>query len=790
MRSMRHANPLVDVRRPRHNEQLGLNPPGFIWKPLDGVDRYRLQVARHRAFADCAVDVEVRVAGRRTLHLLDQPLAVGRWFWRWGAGEKWSQVFAFTILPDAADARLGSATELAARLGPNPRAMTPPGGPDALRLQWAGEKADRVAGVLQDADELLKLDPELAEPPFLPDERSHDYNVVHVPWRKAMQDTRSFCTVSARLAFAYLVSGRRQYADAVAARLDSLAAWDPDGSTSISHNDEPHMAVMDGAILAFDWVADAIEGERLARIVRHLGRRSENTYRWLLENRNYGIDRFDSHSGRMLGFLGQAGISLMGHDQRAAQWLGYVLELMVAMYPAWGLHEGGWGEGFSYCSAYMRWNLQFVYSVKTALGLDLYRKPFYRNHARWWAMACPEYSPQTPFGDGGDTRGPGGGVPLGNAAVIAGHLGLVQGDPAVVDYSVRCIERGRNRPGGHGVSTGNANLAFTPLDLSPLLTLPDAAGGSRRKKLPRAEVFHDVGYVAMRSDPTDAANDIALAFKSSPYGPISHSHGDQNCLMLWAFGEPLLIRTGYYTGYSNPHHHNWVRQTKAHNGVTVSGVGQWVRCDNAGGRIAAFARKPDHAIVCGDASGSYGQRVSLFHRHVLFVDYRYFLVVDDLAAPVPTTYEFHLHALEPMAVDHAVRAAQVRHGRATLDVRFLCPLDMRLYASEGFDPPNDDPGFTDLPTQYHLRAATVPPLSAARSAMLLIPNREQSPEPIDVQPLAAESCFGARVARGGVVDELRIAVAGSTIAAAGTDRPAIALWLRDGNPRAALHRPR
>jgi hypothetical protein len=134
MRSMRHPNPLVDVRRPRNRETVGVNPPGFIWKALDGVREYRLQICRDRTFAGPTL-LSVTARGERTLFVPRQPLEAGRWYWRWGANGAWSQVFSFEVLADAAEIRIGSAEELVAQLGEHPRAMVRRGGLGALRAR-------------------------------------------------------------------------------------------------------------------------------------------------------------------------------------------------------------------------------------------------------------------------------------------------------------------------------------------------------------------------------------------------------------------------------------------------------------------------------------------------------------------------------------------------------------------------------------------------------------------------------------------------------------------------------
>jgi hypothetical protein len=249
--------------------------------------------------------------------------------------------------------------------------------------------------------------------------------------------------------------------------------------------------------------------------------------------------------------------------------------------------------------------------------------------------------------------------------------------------------------------------------------------------------------------------------------------------VLSAFGEPLLIRTGYYTGYGSAHHQNWVRQTKAHNGVTVGGVGQWVGNPAAGGRIIGFRRSRDFAYVSGDASRAYGDRLSRCHRHVLFVDHRYFLILDDLASPVETTFEFHLHSVEKMTVREKEKQVGVSCGGARLDVEVLSELDMRFYLGDVFDPPNDDPQDLALPTEWHLRAATVPVVKAVRVAMLLIPRRESSPETFQVTRCAGDGWFGARVASADHVDEFLIATGDAPLPYQGQQLESFALWARD-----------
>ena len=648
----------------------------------------------------------------------------------------------------------------------------------------------------------------MPEPPFLP-LRSEDYNKAHVIWRKAMNDSRAFCAGAHHLAFAYLVTGDRRFAEAVAKRLDSLSRWNPDGSTTIQHNDEPHMSVINWCPFAFDWTFDALDAGRRERFVAHLARRADNTLAHL-ERLRYEINPISNHAGRMLPFLGNCALALAGHHERAGVWLRYVLEQMVSMYPAWGAEAGGWAQGFSYGGAYVRWGLEFVFALRTALGVDLYRKPFFRSHGRFYALCLPPYAWQNPFGDGGERD-----FAKTHAALITRHLAAMTGDEAVARYAAQ-VESGLKEPidadplvvlaeaDAVGVaqpppaesSLAGAGVAQAPLGENPRGE-PSPAAASSLSSHPRAgaphtphtsECFADVGWVAMRRNLDDPEDDIALVLKSSPYGPISHSHGDQNSIALSAWGKPLLIRTGYYTGYGSPHHHNWIRQTKAHNSVTVGGVGQWLDCFDAVGRIAAFKRGREFAYACGDASAAYGDRMTRFHRHVLFIGRRYFLIVDDLASAVGTTFDWHLHSFERMEMDESHKHVRIAREGATLDVDFVTDWDLRFTRTDAFDPPNDDVEQGPYPAQWHFRATTVPVSRRARVGMLLIPNRTGNPDAFRVERSCEEGRLRARVEHAGVADEFLIATADAPIRYDGTESPALALWVRGGKVKLAIAR--
>lgn len=83
--------------------------------------------------------------------------------------------------------------------------------------------------------------------------------------------------------------------------------------------------------------------------------------------------------------------------------------------------------------------------------------------------------------------------------------------------------------------------------------------------------FQDVGWVAMHHRMEEPQEHIMMLAKSSRYGSVSHSHGDQNAFLLHAFGEPLAIESGYYVAFNSTMHMQWRRQTRSKNVILIDG---------------------------------------------------------------------------------------------------------------------------------------------------------------------------------------------------------------------------
>jgi hypothetical protein len=229
--------------------------------------------------------------------------------------------------------------------------------------------------------------------------------------------------------------------------------------------------------------------------------------------------------------------------------------------------------------------------------------------------------------------------------------------------------------------------------------------------LPRARLFGDVGVLMTHSAIARPGDNVRLAFRSSPYGGHGHAHADQNSFHVIAYGEDLLLDSGYYPAFDNaePHRLKWAVQTKAHNTVLVDGTGQSWGDARGYGRIAHYEHTDDYTYVVGAAERAYREvPLSRFDRHLLWLpgtDVETFVIVDDLAAEGgrPRRYDWLLHAARRMEIDPGARTVTVRGERGTAEIRFLAPSTLSFHQHDQFDAPARIPGAADpLPNQWHL----------------------------------------------------------------------------------------
>lgn len=176
-------------------------------------------------------------------------------------------------------------------------------------------------------------------------------------------------------------------------------------------------------------------------------------------------------------------------------------------------------------------------------------------------------------------------------------------------------------------------LAFYRPDLAARATPP--AGSPTR-------FLTDGGYGMFRSDWAPDANYLFLNAEHQP-DRSSHEQPDQTSFGIHAKGAYLAIDPG--DGRNCPGGDTWVRSAASHNLVLVDGAGpRQVLSYTDVLDPATFDRtsdtgRLDHARV----RMTYSQSGVKIARRVAMIDDRYFVVMDDLAAPSAHQYDWQLH---------------------------------------------------------------------------------------------------------------------------------------------------
>ena len=720
--------------RPADAAKSPMNPPGFVWRPQRGAVAYTLECARDKAFAK---DV-YRAAGLTlNCHCPPRTFEPGTWHWHYryanpkGKPSAWSRTRSFTLAADAIAFPLPTRADLLARIPKqHPRLFVRPEDLPRLRTLAQGKLKPQFDRLVQSCEKLLKNPPPTAEPPRYPQGTKRKSE----EWRKIWWGNRRYTirvlNGAATLAFTRLLGGKDEYGHLAKRLLLDAAAWDPKGSTSYRYNDEAGMPYAYYFARAYTFVHDLLSDEEKATCRTVMRTRATQMY-WHLCPRHLWYP-YASHSNRAWHFLGEVGIAFLGEIPEAAYWVWFAMNVFANAYPVWSDDDGGWHEGSSYWSSYIHRFTWWADVMRTATGIDAYKKPYFSQVGFYPMYLMP---PGTVGGGLGD---------------LTAHRRSRHAVPVMSNFAVQAQNphwqwyvdaHGGPRP-------ERGYIGFVRGALPKVAAKPPT-------DLPTSRCFWGTGQAMLNTTLLDAKDNVHLVFKSSPFGTQSHGYEAQNAFLLYAFGERLLIRTGRRDMYGSVHHKNWMWHTKSVNSITVNGHGQGKRTRTAVGKILAFHTSPAMDYVSGEAGRAYGKALDRFTRHVLFIKPEMVVIFDRLAAPKPSSFEWRLHAPTPMQVDGQANI-QVVNKKAACRVAFLAPSGLKLSLTDKFDPP---PRPRIKLVEWHLTAQTPAKARQAEFVTVIQPHRmgQQPPPTPTLTKLPNGYALDAPLSDGRVVVLLRAA---------------------------------
>lgn len=358
------------------------------------------------------------------------------------------------------------------------------------------------------------------------------------------------------------------------------------------------------------------------------------------------MTRYDSHAVRSISaVIVPACIAMLGEEDEAEAWLHYCIEFLFTVYSPWGDSDGGWAEGPHYWMTGMAYLIDATNLLRSFTGIDLYKRPFFQKTGDFPLYTKAPNTRRATFGDD-STMGDPVSLKVGyNLRQFAG----VTGNGAYQWYFDEIL---RNDT---GTEMAFYNYGWWDLNFDDMVYRHDFAEVAPTPPKDRLRHFKGIGWAAIQAHMDNPDRHIQFVMKSSRFGSISHSHGDQNAFCLSAFGEDLAIQSGHYVAFNSSMHRDWRRQTRSKNAILINGKGQFAENDKpralaASGRILAAEERADHIFVSGDATAAYqslSPEVTLAQRDVYFVHDDFFVIVDTVDADSPVTLNWLLHANGP-----------------------------------------------------------------------------------------------------------------------------------------------
>jgi len=223
-------------------------------------------------------------------------------------------------------------------------------------------------------------------------------------------------------------------------------------------------------------------------------------------------------------------------------------------------------------------------------------------------------------------------------------------------------------------------------------------------------------------------------FKSSPYGPVSHSHADQNSFAILKGGNALAQPSGArYPQHQSPFHFNYTNKTLAHNALLINGEGQIDRDASANGRLTDFTSTPHLGYVAGDAQKCYGSLLDYYKRHVIMIRPAVILVIDVLSGTEPFSVEWLMHGREEMVLNNENQVVESTRFGEGMRTQLLTPgrFNFSLTNEWPIDPKQDYEMVTAEPParEWHFSAATLEKTNQRTiAAIMLVKEEGQYPE--------------------------------------------------------------
>ncbi len=304
--------PFQTSPRPADGEVLSANPPCFVTPATTAsAAGYTVECSPDPAFPPG------RTQRWTSPYMLTVPEAVlppDEYHWRWrpadAADATWSPVRRFALPAGVPEVPFPDVAAWVRRIGTTrPRLLVHADRLEAIRREAAERFGPAWLKAVHATAERCQGQALLPEPEFLPETR--DVKRIAI-YQRIFQTTRPFMRELAVLAENYLLTGDALSGQEARRRLLHVVGWDPRGSTSLNHNDEPATEVLRYGPTAYDRIVDLLDdAERQRCLDCFMVRLQEMRQRWV--ERPFEKHPYESHNmGYYLPDLTEACLALAG----------------------------------------------------------------------------------------------------------------------------------------------------------------------------------------------------------------------------------------------------------------------------------------------------------------------------------------------------------------------------------------------------------------------------------------------------------------------------------------------
>ncbi len=491
----------------------------------------------------------------------------------------------------------------------------------------------------------------------------------------------------ANLALAFRLTEYRRYLDR-AREWGRIAIQYPHwGKANLPDHDLDAGWLLFGLGLGYDWLREFLPPSERDALCAKLVLQGSRLYDFAVpgEGHWWNAAYWQNHNWICNAGLATAAFALEGDYPQARAWSQHAVanfSNVMRLMP----EDGSDYEGVVYWCYGFPWLLIAADLIQQQTGVDLHSSEFLRNtfYYRLYASA-PNLVETANFGDCHDRRSA-------HAAAIYYRLASVYRDghaqwlaehfEAIGEWE-RERRKGLLRPS----SASHAFLEFLWYDPTVEPMPIDA--------LPRARAFPDLGLVAARSDWSPRAT--WFAFKcGKPNGEkawtlghalerqraakmlkTGHAHPDENSFILMRGNDYLAVDEGYSQKKQSCHHNTVLVDGKGQYREGVYNVADGLGVEWGGALESHFAG--EHVVYArGEAANAYEPALTLerFTRQMIFLNGKYLVVCDDLAAREPREFTWLLQTDAPLPAI-APNRFENTVGNSRLRVAALAPTDAR-----------------------------------------------------------------------------------------------------------------